>query len=456
MKYIITSIQKGARVHQNFLSNMLLFREKHKVDKILVFIMRGSEKNNELHPTVLDFLRSRYVEVIEKDYNIHTKVKCYNTRVLPQNINPMLGQATKLPSEYSYVLPATKVRYKSHPSLGVKPRFFNATGAMTYPNYNTIAKSSGQHVKRGLQAKQMHTYGFSYFQNDGKKFDVYPLSADKSGNFYYLNERYYNGKFTTGKYIEALVLGDWHFGDTNPEIRKRTIQLIEGLKPKRVVFHDLFDGYSINHHKQGKLLEALRSNVSGREILKDELLLLLKEIRYFANKFPNVKFIVPESNHDVFIRTYLDNKFHHYEPRNYLQAIKIIPRILDLKKVALKEALLTVGKSLPKNFIFLRENDAYRIGGKVKGVAIGQHGHKGVNGARGSVTSFKRNNTKMITAHTHSPEIYENGMIVGTSTFLELDYTIGGLSSWLNAHGVLYKNMTYSLLTIIPEKTKRT
>ena len=54
----------------------------------------------------------------------------------------------------------------------------------------------------------------------------------------------------------------------------------------------------------------------------------------------------------------------------------------------------------------------------------------------------------MITGHEHSPKLYANGMCVGTSTKLKLGYTKGA-SSWLNAHGLLYKSGKYALLTLV-------
>lgn len=453
MKYIITSVQLGARLNTNFWKNIQRFKKEHKVDKILVYQMNGRVKDEVLHPSIA---RLPDIEFIDSRHRLHKKVLAYNTKVLAQNIDPLAGQSNKLPSEYSYIMPGTKVRYDTIPSLGVKPRFFTSTGAITIPNYNTKALSSGMLMKRGLQAEAQHQYGAVFFEElSSKKFSIYNITADRTGNLYYFNEKYHSGKLTHGRFIEALILGDFHTGDTNPEVRDLTIKMIKKHNPKRVVFHDIFDGKSVNHHAKGKLIESLRSDLNQVHLLEEELKLVAREIEFFAKTFPDIEFVVPESNHDVFIRTYLNEKYHHNEPHNYLQAIKIIPRILNTKAIVLKEALLTVVDKLPENFIFLRENDPYRIGGDVHGVAIGQHGHKGVNGAKGSPQSFKRSNAKMITGHTHSPKIYENGMVVGTSTYLELDYTIGGLSSWLNAHGVLYPNNTYALVTIIPKKTKK-
>ena len=296
----------------------------------------------------------------------------------------------------------------------------------------------------GLQALAQHQYGFTYFQKEkGNKFEVYPLSADKTGNFHYLNEKYHTGRLTKS-YIEALVLGDIHHGVTNKYARQTYLKRIETLKPKYVILHDLFDAESINHHNRHRLLDRIRNASRSKDSLETELKSLLKEINYLAKRFPNVKFVVAESNHDVFLRTYVDSKYHHNEEHNYIQAITFIPQLIDLRNVALEEALKTVG-TLPSNFNFLRENSSF----KVRGVELAQHGHKGANGSRGSAMQFRRLNLKQISGHTHSPQIYENGMIVGTNTNLEQGYTIGGASSWMHADGILYPNGTYSLLTAV-------
>ncbi len=439
MKYIVTSIQKGALLHRKLYENMLLFKEKHKVDKILVFVMNGRYiADDSLHPSVSILQDVTFINGKER---LASKVMAYDSRVLAQNIDPMRGLTDKLPMQYSYILPAMKRRYKSIASLGSKPRFFVTTGAMTKPFYK-------ENTNLGKKAVASHTYGFTYFESKDKgKIEIQPIEADSKGNFYYFNERYENGVFKTGNFVEVLNLGDWHFGQTNKEVRDISINMIENLKPKYVVFHDFFDGYSINHHNRNNLLSRIRGCERRQDSLKKELELLYKEMMFFANKFPNVRFLVPESNHDVFLRTYVDLKFHHNEPHNYLQAIKIIPRIIDLRKVVLAEALKTIG-TMPKNFRFFRENSSFRV----RGIEVSQHGHKGVNGSRGSFGSFKRFNLKQVTGHTHSPMIYENGMIVGTSTNLEQDYTIGGASSWMNAHGLIYPNGTYTLVTIVAKQ----
>jgi hypothetical protein len=444
MKHIITSVQLGAKVNKNFWNNIKKFKEKHGVDTIYVFLMNGKTKDDILHPSVMELIRSGEIELIDKNFSLNAKVRVYNTKVLAQNINPMAGQSSKLPPEYSYVMPGTKSRFFTVASIGTNARFFTSTGSLTEPNYKVEAVSSGMVVKRGLQALAQHQYGFIYFQNNGRgKFDIYPLSSDRTGNFHYLNEKYHSGKLSKSV-VESLILGDIHHGQTNKYARETYLKRIETLKPKVVILHDLFDGQSINHHTRDRWLERVRNATRNQASLENELKSLLKEINYLANRFPDVKFVVAESNHDIFLRTYVDSRKHHYEEYNYLMGIRIFPQILDLRKIVLEEALKLVGK-LPRNFKFLRENDSF----KVRGVELGQHGHKGANGSRGSDIQFKRLNLKTITAHKHSPLMEGNVMVVGTNTNLEQGYTIGGASSWMHADGILYPNGTYSLLTAV-------
>lgn len=439
MKYIITSIQLGARLNKNFYKNMLLFKEKHGVDKILVFVMKGRYISDDaIHPSVAELPD---IELINHTYLIHSKVKVYDSKVLPQNIDPMRGLTNKLPSQFSYVLPATKVRYESIASIGTLPRFFTTTGALTMPLYKDDNK--------GTKARQQHEQGFVYFQDNGRgRFDVYNVKALKNGNFSYLQEEYKSGRYLKNKTIPCLVLGDMHWGDHNPNVLKVSKNQIRTLKPEYVILHDFFNGHSINHHEKKHLISQLRSLDNKRISLEQELRQCLGGLQELTREFPKTKFIVVESNHDVFITQYLQDKMHHKEPNNYLQAIKIIPRLINPQNIALKESLLTVTSTLPKNLIFLRENDSF----KIRGIEVAQHGHKGANGSRGSKGQFKRLNVRTITGHTHSPCIFENGMIVGTSTWLELTYTMGGMSSWLNANGIIYNDGTSALLTIIPKK----
>jgi hypothetical protein len=431
MKYIITTVQYGARVNKNLLANMKLFAQEHGVDHIYTFVMNGRYKDEDfLDPAI-------GVDIATVDnLRLNSNLRLQDVKILAQQINPFTGMNQKLSRDYSYILPSPKIRYESVANTSQSPRAFMTTGALTHGNYK-------MHTAQGRKANEQHQYGFVYVEvKNNKIFHAYQVEATKGGDFYYMREKYHKGKKLT-RNPEALVLGDWHTGDTNPKIRKRTIEMIKELKPKRVVFHDFFNGHSINPHEKGHLITSLKSFQRKRDSLDRELKEVYKEMQFFATEFPEIQFLVPESNHDIFLYRYLDSKGFIEHAQNFMFALRMIPEVLEDKKPTLEVGLGLMGE-IPSNFKFLREDEEHRV----RGVELGYHGHRGANGSRGTSRQFQYLNLKMISGHEHSPKLYANSMVVGTSTKLKLDYTKGA-SSWMHAHGILYEDGKYGLITLI-------
>jgi len=432
-KYIITSIQQCGKVNANLLQNLLLFTKEQGVEKIYTFVQRGKY----IEETIIDpRIDEAKIELIHSEIKLNANLKVYDTLILPQQINPFTGMNKKLNRDYSYILPSPKIRYESIASTSKLPRAFMSTGSLTHPNYKT-------QTAHGRKAQEQHQYGFVYIEIiSNQVFNSYQIEATKKGDFHFLTSKYHTGKSTVSR-PEALVLGDWHTGDTNPAIRLRTINMIGRLNPKRIIFHDLFNGHSINHHEQGLLLAELRKIRDKRLNLYDEMRTVYDELWYFGEKFPDSNIIVVRSNHDDFLEKYINEKLFINDPENIIFICKIIERIVNAKKIPLQEALHLIGE-LPNNIRFTQVDESYRV----YGIELAYHGHLGTNGSKGSPNQFNALNLKMITGHTHSPKIMENGMVVGTSTYLRLPYT-HGVSSWLNAHGILYSNGKYGLLNLI-------
>ena len=224
--------------------------------------------------------------------------------------------------------------------------------------------------------------------------------------------------------------------------------MIEELKPKRVIWHDFYDGKSVNHHESKDCLSKAQLFATGKNVLEDEITDCLAELTFFAKKFPDVVVILVESNHDIFLTRYLSAGEYPHDGANSIFASELFGVIGRNRKAggrtpALRLAMEMVGE-IPANVRFLREDEEYRV----KGVELGYHGHRGINGGNGSPASFSNYNLRMITGNTHSRAMHPNGMVVGTSTHLKLAYTKGA-SSWLNAHGLLYSSGKYTLLTLI-------
>ncbi len=422
----------GVGINKNFLRNIELFAKKHEVEKIYVFLMSGKYKDESFYAPELNL---DPFEIIDK-VRLNNNLIAYDTKILPQQIDPFRGMNSKLSRDYSYVLPSPKIRYASIPNTSKYPRALISTGAITKPNYKL-------HTAHGKKANEEHQFGFVFVEIESKViFHINQVEATQRGDFYYMNEKYYDGKFSIEQ-PEAFILGDWHTGDTCPKVRREAIKLLKELKPRRVIFHDLFNGHSINHHEKGDLLAELRLLKDKRVGLENEIKQDSDEINFFAKLFPETAFFVVRSNHDDFLEKYIRAKVFIDDPHNFIFACSIIPNIIDPKAIPLMEALLLVGE-LKENIRFFQQDESYRI----RGVELANHGHLGVNGSRGSPAQYSKNNLKMITGHTHSPSLMANGMTVGTSTKLRLSYSKGA-SSWLNAHGILYPNGKYGLITLI-------
>jgi len=412
---------------------MLNFAKEQGVDKVFTFVQRGRYIEEDL---ISPLIFENGIETISGEMKLNANLKLYDTRILPQQINPFTGMNRKLSRDYSYILPSPKIRYESIATNSKYPRAFLSTGMLTHPNYK-------EHTAHGRKAVEQHQYGFVYVEIlNNQIFKAYQIESTQKGDFQHLTRKYHSGQVMDTQ-PEALVLGDWHNGDTDPWVRKESIKMISELNPKRVVFHDIFNGHSINHHEKGQLLAELRNLRDNRIYLEDEMRAVYNEIWYFCEKFPDTKFIVVRSNHDDFLEKYINNKMFIDDTKNFLFTCSLIHKIKDEKKIPLQEALLLIG-DLPTNVRFTQQDESLRV----YGIELANHGHLGANGSKGSPNQFNSLNLKMITGHTHSPKLMENGMVVGTSTHLKLGYTHGA-SSWLNAHGILYSNGKYGLLTLI-------
>ena len=438
MNYLISTIQYNAVVNKTLLRNMKVFANQHKVEKILLFVMPGRNKDEILIPSVLmDDKRIELLYLGKEGRKLNNNLKVHDTQILASQINPLTGFNKKLHRDFSYILPSPKVRYTSLPNTGKSARFLATTGALTHGNYR-------DNVAQGRKAQLEHEYGFAFIEvKNNRMFSYHPVTAMKNGNFNYLRELYKNGK-VYDEQPEALVLGDWHTGDTCPKTRKATIEMIEELKPTRVVFHDFFNGHSVNHHERNNNLSKAALWREKMHVLEEEVEMCLKELNFFAYKFPKIRFLISESNHDLFLKRFIGEENFLEDGANSVFACRMFVEMSkDGKTPTLQLAMQQVGK-IAKNVQFLSEDEEYRV----KGVGLDYHGHRGVNGARGTSASFSNYNLRLITGHEHTPKIHPNGMVVGTSTHLKLSYTKGA-SSWLNAHAILYSSGKYSLLTLI-------
>ena len=389
---------------------------------------------------------------------LNEKVVVADLIVPPQNVDPTTGRLDIAQNQLgkTVIFAHSKQRLRCAPkSVGIKlPRLLMTTGAVTYPNYNTTNN-------RGDVAFGSHKYGFVIVDVlSSRRYLPRIVPAMKNGTFVDMGIEHRPGEKPKRMGVEALVLGDIHLGDDNPDTMKANYEMIDYFSPKNVFLHDALNGHSMNPHEREDTIKRAIAFREGRLDIKKEFSEAYDEfIKSMAKRFPRTNFWFVYSNHSPdFIRRYLTECQFIYEPWNdteFTSALRAgllkdqgsFEKSLELNPLQRGLELIAeeVRMKLPHNVHFLSLNEGMIL----KGCQLGIHGHKGKNGARGSPNAMKEGYGKIISGHTHTPEINGDSYVVGTSSIIPLDYQMGQPGTSMPANAVLYSNGLIQLLPVI-------
>jgi len=438
----VSGYTKGAP-HKNFISSLENYCKVNDGELMIVAMAGKDARETELHPFFSD--RDDVYSVKKASRRLNANVHISDMYIPPQNIDPSSGRARFVQRETSLVVAHPKQRLKAIPANNSSfPKLFASTGACTHPNYNEMNH-------RGDAASRDHTYGAAIVEIiDDNFFNLRQVSAVPStGKIIDMGLAYEGNKTPVKAGVEALVLGDIHWGDHDPETIKANYEMIKFFSPKRLFLHDFLNGHSVNPHEMENTIMRAREFKEGRLSIEKELKEGYKELCNIANAMKGGKVYVVASNHPFFFERYLEKALYVREPWNLEIATRLVAELAK-KDGSIEAAGLRMMGKIPENVRFLELNDDL----KVEGWQLASHGHKGNSGARGSVTGRELSDGKSITGHTHSPERLRNTIIVGTSTKLKLPYTEGSPNSWLAANAVLYGGGVPELIPIINGKWK--
>jgi ribosomal protein L4 len=473
-RFIITWAQNDTPVHERFFQNIKSYAEFIDAD---VHVIAGRYKNptsvftdkkhDRWHWPVVSFLDAAR-------HNVHKYVSIMSDiKIQPTAVNPMSGLKS-VSGTNSCIFGHPKVQQEMIPVLeDCKPKIMLTTGACTVKNYTDS--------KAGKKGEFHHTLGFVVVEiADDDNFYVRQVTADDNGDF---TDLYYDVKFngkqevvdfskedqpalsklfwmernfvkegdmskpalewrgTTEisriKRLEAIVLGDIHFGHHDEQVLNKTHEFMGQVDPKHVVLHDVFDGDSISHHQIKDAFVNYAKEVHDKNNLKKEVKEMLEGLKPFE-KYKNV--VVVRSNHDDFLDRWLKNEDWKKQPtaKNSVEYMKYSQVLLEQYARGfeyVKGVIPHIINEEYPEFICLSRNDSY----KVKGWELGQHGDIGSGGSRGSLQQFRNLDTKIVVGHYHSPGRKDGALAVGTSTKLRLGYN-NGPSAWLQSHVIIHKN----------------
>lgn len=446
-RFLITSAQNATPVHGPFFD--ALERAAKFYDAELVVIPLRYKNPTSIWSAKQDHDEWWDARVTPYLFNVRRKlnpnlVLVADVKIQPTASSPLSGFEALTGAE-SCVIGHPKMQFRSVPApTGRYPKILSTTGSCTKRNYTD--------TKAGALGEFHHFLGAVVVEVDGKRFHLRQLNADRiTGEFTDLDHHFAPSGVRPAPAAAGLVLGDTHARFADPKVDKATFGaggIVEALNPGTVIFNDLFDGYSVNHHHAGNpfLAQAKAKAKFGNVQAEVE-----HAVQFVVDRCRGRRAVIVSSNHDDFLARWLSATDWRGSPGNaqfYLETALALVKSSEMTPHGASYAdpfRYWVDRLKGKaNVKCLGIDESFRL----VGIECGLHGHQGPNGARGTLKNLARLGARVISGHSHTPGIEEGHYQCGTSTPLRLEYSHGP-SSWLNCHCVVYASGKRSLITIV-------
>lgn len=426
-KIVITHAFDGSTINEDCYQTLLNYCKEEKAE-LFVLWGKSATKNSIFGKKDYDRLIDRLCTelILEKD----SSYKIYDTLIGPTQVNPLTNIEKLCSGNTNIILGSSKQYMKTLPYKRLDdPHFVYTTGTISNFEY-------GEKTNDKLNQKY-HTFGGLVLEyNEIKKtYDTRNLMY-MNGKIYDLDKWYSNKKSGKVKSTKAIILGDLHFPAEDKTAIKKSKEMIKVLNPEKVVLHDVGDFLSINHHNEHQYLSRQIFANKDTYSLREELDQIFSRLKDLTKDFKKTSFYIASSNHDDFIKKWLDEGEYPKDRVNsqignelYLHYLKG-GNVFDLANC--------------DNVVKSKRDDTL----DVCGYQLLEHGDSGINGARGNTTAYTKLFDKAIVGHTHSPEIYQSTIHVGTLSKLEMVYNDKGGTTWAHANAVIYENGAFQLLLI--------
>jgi hypothetical protein len=327
------------------------------------------------------------------------------------------------------------------------PKLVYTSGSMTVKNY--------REGTAGAKGEFHHSIGATVIEVVGQSMHVRQLNADPKHRIFDVWGSWHPTKSEPLEDVAAIVTGDEHEQFYSPLVKAATYGIEAGmvnfLKPKRIVRHDVLDFWSRNHHHEGDPIVNFVKHHMGQNSVERELdqcVLHLDSTSPYGMPWFEENVVVA-SNHPEALMKWLKRADIKNDPENAL----IFHRLwFELYRAA--KMTKTGAETLdPFEWYVKQESEhPHRFVGRdgelmIAGIDCSQHGDYGAHGARGSATSFAKAANKMVIAHSHTPAINKGVYQVGHGTE-GMNYATGH-SGWLRTNAVIYSNGKRSLVHIL-------
>ena len=448
--YLVTSCQNNTPLNQPFWKALKRYAKFKKAQLLVIpLLYRNPTSPGELKsenawypPEVVPYL-------IENDIMILPGIRVIgDAKINATAVNPLTGFEALTQAD-SAIFGHAQIQMRTVATPQNKlPKILHTTGSCSMKNYS---KS-----KAGKKGSFHHSLGAVIVEADTFNPDVFHVRSivgDKNSEFYDINLHITDRKIKKIT-IPGIVLGDEHVHTMCEDVKAATFaghdSIVQTCRPEYIVSHDVIDSYAISHHHRHTPSMRFRKHLNNEDRLEAEM---AQTARYLEDTTPSfaTRVVVP-SNHHEHITRWLEEVDWRSEPWN----AKIYHELWAAWLGAIERDepfspyVWWMKKNCTADVLYLEEDYPFII----RGIYLGYHGDRGINGARGSLASFSKIGAKTITGHSHSPGIEKGGYAVGTSTRLNLEYT-SGPSSWLNTHALIFPNGKRQLIHIINGEYRR-
>jgi hypothetical protein len=443
----VTAAQNATPVNKPFFETLLSYCQARKAQLVVVpyryknptsMWSKEAEHDDWWAPEVVPYLLDRRIS-LNPNLMLLADIKTQPTAAMPlqgfETVSGALSAIIAHPRAHSTTVPTPQSKL---------PKLLVTTGAVTQKNYLSS--------KAGKKAEHHHTFGAIVVEVDGRKFHVRRINAVRDGSFCELDTEY-RGKKRAKRRIAALIMGDTHQEFVDPKVVKATFGaggIVETLRPEQLVWHDIHDFFSRNHHHRGEVFINYAKHKEGQDNVERGL----KGTFAFVddNDPGDCKHVFVPSNHPDALARWVKESDPKTDPENCVFWAQTFQAMLlgttwTASGPATIDPFAYWGRKWLKcndRAVFLSRGDSYSI----CGIDVSHHFDKGANGARGSRQQFAKIGTKTVGGHSHSPGECDGAMQVGTNSQLRLGYN-DGLSGWMHADAIIYPNGKRSLLFII-------
>ncbi len=440
-RLVITSAQNDCPANINFLKCLQTYCD-YTQSRLIVLPIKY-KVNVDTDP-VYDPELTEYLVNVKLDYVEH-KTIIYGGLPIPLTAENPLNGLDIMSKGNNLIIPHPQVHLRTSATLNTVSHILCTTGCITHPKYS--------YTRIGEKAKFNHSFAAVVVEFDKTSTHIRHISFDEDNNkICDLENEYHMNGIVKPSVVDAIITGDEHVIFVDKHVSNYTYKnpdsMVNILKPKMIVRHDVLDSYSISHHHYNNEFIQIAKNMTGMDSLENELKITTQYIDDTTPEY-STSYIV-QSNHNEHLERWLNEtniktNIHNAKLYYYLKYMMIAnaKQNSDGTVKYPNPFELVAAQYLTKNVVFVGRNTPLEI----HDIQLGQHGDVGVNGSRGSSLAFSRLPDKMVVGHSHSPGINKGCYIVGTSSRLNLEY-VRGASTWNHAHVIVHNNGKRQLIFI--------